>query len=294
MNTNFCPVIYVNAKKYVKRCTSRTVFWNQNYIGNDLSFVGIQLYSDIAVTSLIATAVVAYPPHLAFFNFTYEFRHYFIAYEYIVFDGFLYQQLALIKTSQSKDGFTESQFSEVDLRNRFPASMERDARTGKLEVLYKSVRSNILSLNEFVQSGFSLTLCGKTWKCHPAVILYCCDISERKACLEWIMVQQCIRAFDIWHQRIISVPLNSVLFDQVTKWMKYSNHIRNITVNTIFLLKTVRDVKRDQAGWVCITFWLLHFEQKWSSTFSATANKLLMGQRSIFCDHRFNLNNFCS
>lgn len=100
---SFVLVFMNTLRKKVLRWTSSTVIWNVNFTGNDLSFVDmVQFHRDKPVTSLKAKAVIAYSFQITSLTYTHELRLLLIGYGYTFPGRSLYQQLILIRASQSK------------------------------------------------------------------------------------------------------------------------------------------------------------------------------------------------
>lgn len=110
--------------------------------------------------------------------------------------------------------------------------MRKARKDRKSKLLHDSIQKIIIPSNDWVQSGFSVTLCRRTWKCHPTVMFYCRHIPAKKKISGWNEVKQCTRAFDVSYQNIKYVKLWSRQFNYLTKWMRYSNQMKVCTART--------------------------------------------------------------
>lgn len=53
-------------------------------------------------------------------------------------------------------------------------------RIKTLTALHKVVQKNVYRLNETMHPESIVDICEKKWKCRLALILYCCDIPEKR------------------------------------------------------------------------------------------------------------------
>lgn len=52
----------------------------------------------------------------------------------------------------------------------FAVSMEKTKKKTKKQVLYGALQKILQPLSESARPGFTIKVCGKNWKCHPALI----------------------------------------------------------------------------------------------------------------------------
>lgn len=144
------------------------VFWNSNPSLGPISFVGcLQIFSDKSKTTLKTKALVAYPVHLTFQNFSISLRREMIAKDLTVI-GYLPTNLLPVNDYDEDDDEPVLTSSSTGRKRR-------------LSILHNSLTSILSPLADTAYTGFPCTdSTGKKLTCFPILTNYCCDIPEAK------------------------------------------------------------------------------------------------------------------
>lgn len=188
VSTKFGKEIERKVRERVMRSPKSEVLWNARENEMPKSFSGlIQIYSDKTATSLKCSALVAYPVHVVWLNFTARQRRYLIDHGYTLVgflpvgseEGETVHGDSGIEESVSVYGFTLSEV--VPLESFIPHTSSMNGRRERMSLLRRAIRSLLEPLEKSFERGFDIFLkSGEARRCFPIVVSYCCDIPEAK------------------------------------------------------------------------------------------------------------------
>lgn len=164
----------------------------------------VQLYADKSVSSLKRNAVIPYPLHVVFLNFTLKVRRFLIAH------GYTFAEL-LSKSTTDADLNEQKQMLEFFLKLRFRFSIWasflsasfKDARIIGLTMVYKKMQKITEAVIGCVQYEFLCLFAVKHGSCTQLWFRTSVLSLRRNKRLKWNLVQQLIRAFNVWYQNTI-------------------------------------------------------------------------------------------
>ena len=161
LHTSFAQELETYIAQQVMAHPEDDVTWNNT------SFVGfLQLFSDKSSTTLKASAIVAYPIHLTFLNFSLPLRQHCIRNGLSIIG---YLPVSSLPTHPS------------EISDSLPATSGTSLRNSRLSILHNSIQDILTPLSSITTTGFHCTDSNNTnKKCFPVLTSYCADFPEAK------------------------------------------------------------------------------------------------------------------
>lgn len=168
LHTKTINEVYNHIRQSIMASNDEDVYWNSNSSVGPLSFLGcLQMFTDKSKTSLKTKAMVAYPVHITFENFTNSFRRHLISKDLTIVGYLPTKLLSLNDYSDDDDEAVQTTLSS--------------GRQTRLSILHNSLQSILSPLINITSKGFSCTdSTGIQLKCFPVLTSYCCDLPEAK------------------------------------------------------------------------------------------------------------------
>lgn len=187
LHTLFRYDFHKSVRNDVQKSANLNTFCNDCIDEKYASFVGmVQVYIYKTVTPLKVNSVVVYPGHVVLLDFRKEFCW------FLIDRGYTFAGLQSVCTANNEqdehEEIIEIQFeiepSVVPLCDTMSFSMEKGASNMKLQVLHDAMQTFLHRFSDCVRTGCSVNMREGTYRCHPTLILYYCDILERKCMFE--------------------------------------------------------------------------------------------------------------